>query len=78
MKTRCGVCHRLESLKTEIGAPSRERLKKGKREKRVTHSLAERMSIQAIQSRVDALSLEEEFQGIVGGAKKLESLVRSG
>ena len=76
----CGVCHRLESLKTEIGAPSRERLKKGKREKRVTHSLAERMSIQAIQSRVDALSLEEEeeFQGIVGGAKKLESLVRSG
>ena len=72
------MCHRLESLKTEIGAPSRERLKKGKREKRVTHSLAERMSIQAIQSRVDALSLEEEFQGIVGGAKKLESLVRSG
>ena len=72
------MCHRLESLKTEIGAPSRERLKKGKRGKRVTHSLAERMSIQAIQSRVDALSLEEEFQGIVGGAKKLESLVRSG
>ena len=75
------MCHRLESLKTEIGAPSRERLKKGKREKRVTHSLAERMSIQAIQNRVVALSLEgeeEEFQGIVGGAKKLESLVRSG